>query len=186
MIRALTSYWCWTTATRAIARWKRRRNSTCNRVALRGHWHRVQRHVHDKRLYAAQARARPPRRGATDEDMVVRRALADNLMQRYGSSLLDFNTRLRVRVKSNARSLAGRGVKVSSEFLRQGGAPIPIDYLMRRPAAVEGVRRDRGGRVVRQQVFAPSSTPKFAEQDQRRPGPCRNCATVRCRPMRAE
>src|SRR5690606_5200758 len=40
-------------------------------------------------------------RGASDAD--VKRfadALADSLMRRYGSSLLDFNTQLRVRVKS--------------------------------------------------------------------------------------
>ena len=72
-------------------------------------------------------------RGASDEDIkLFADALADNLMQRYGSSLLDFNTQLRVRVKSERPLAQGQGVKVSSEFLRQGGAPIPVDYLMRR------------------------------------------------------
>ena len=52
-------------------------------------------------------------------------------MQRYGSSLLDFNTQLRVRVKSETPLPRGLGVKVSSEMLRSGGDAIPIDYLMR-------------------------------------------------------
>ncbi len=58
-------------------------------------------------------------------------ALADNLMSRYGTSLLDFNSKLRVRVKSESALPGNRGVKVSSELLRDGGEPIPVDYLMR-------------------------------------------------------
>ena len=71
-------------------------------------------------------------RGASDADVkVFADALADSLMRRYGSSLLDFNTRLRVRVKSETPLPRGLGVKVSSEMLRSGGEPIPVDYLMR-------------------------------------------------------
>ncbi|MGY1459797.1 MULTISPECIES: MlaC/ttg2D family ABC transporter substrate-binding protein [unclassified Luteimonas] len=71
-------------------------------------------------------------RGASDADVkVFADALADSLMSRYGSSLLDFNTRLRVRVKSETPLPRGLGVKVSSEMLRSGGEPIPVDYLMR-------------------------------------------------------
>jgi phospholipid transport system substrate-binding protein len=36
-----------------------------------------------------------------------------------------------VRVKSETPLPNGRGVRVSSEFLRQGGEPIPVDYFMR-------------------------------------------------------
>ncbi|MGY0557572.1 MULTISPECIES: MlaC/ttg2D family ABC transporter substrate-binding protein [unclassified Lysobacter] len=70
-------------------------------------------------------------RGASDAD--VKRfadALTSNLMQRYGSSLLDFNAQLKVRVNSESPLRGGSMVKVSSEFLRQGGQPIPVDYLM--------------------------------------------------------
>lgn len=75
-------------------------------------------------------------RGADDADVkVFADALADSLMRRYGSSLLDFNTRLRVRVKSETPLPRGLGVKVSSEMLRQGGEPIPVDYLMRQTSA---------------------------------------------------
>ncbi|MFP7723282.1 MlaC/ttg2D family ABC transporter substrate-binding protein [Lysobacter sp. A3-1-A15] len=72
-------------------------------------------------------------RGASDTDVkLFSDALADNLMQRYGSSLLDFNTRLQVRVKSETPLRGGAIVRVSTEMLRQGGEPIPVDYLMRK------------------------------------------------------
>ena len=72
-------------------------------------------------------------RGASDADVkVFSDALADNLMSRYGSSLLDFNTSLRVRVKSETALPGNRGVRVSTEMLRAGGEPIPVDYLMRK------------------------------------------------------
>lgn len=75
-------------------------------------------------------------RGASDADVALfADALADSLMRRYGSSLLDFNTQLRVRVKSETPLPRGLGVKVSSEMLRQGGEPIPVDYLMRQTPA---------------------------------------------------
>jgi len=72
-------------------------------------------------------------RGASDADVkLFADALADNLMQRYGSSLLDFNTELKVRIKSETSLRNGAIVKVASEMLRQGGEPIPVDYLMRK------------------------------------------------------
>ena len=85
------------------------------------------------REYAARQVLGRHGRGASDADIkVFADALAESLMRRYGSSLLDFNTRLRVRVKSETPLPRGLGVKVSSEMLRQGGEPIPVDYLMRR------------------------------------------------------
>jgi len=72
-------------------------------------------------------------RGASDADVkVFADALADSLMQRYGSSLLDLNTKLKVRVKSETPLRNGAIVKVSSEYLRQGNEPVPVDYLMRK------------------------------------------------------
>ncbi|MEG3048982.1 MAG: ABC transporter substrate-binding protein [Thermomonas sp.] len=58
-------------------------------------------------------------------------AMADNLTARYGSSLLDFNTKLQVKVKSETPLPGGRGVRVTTQMLRQGGSPIPVDYLLR-------------------------------------------------------
>ncbi len=88
------------------------------------------------RDYAARLVLGRHARGASDADVkLFADALAENLMQRYGSSLLDFNTQLRVRVKSETALSQGRGVRVSSEFLRQGGEPIPVEYLMRKNGA---------------------------------------------------
>jgi len=85
------------------------------------------------RDYAARQVLGRHGRGAADADVkLFADALADNLMRRYGSSLLDFNTQLRVRVKSETALPRGLGVKVSSEMLRAGGEPIPVDYLMRK------------------------------------------------------
>lgn len=85
------------------------------------------------RDYAARQVLGRHARGASDADVkVFADALADSLMRRYGSSLLDFNTRLKVRIKSETVLPRGLGVKVASEMLRQGGEPIPVDYLMRK------------------------------------------------------
>lgn len=84
------------------------------------------------RDYAARLVLGTHGRGASDADVkLFADALADSLMTRYGSSLLDFNTRLQVRVKSETPIRGGAIVKVSSEYLRQGGEPVPVDYLMR-------------------------------------------------------
>ena len=84
------------------------------------------------RDYAARLVLGVHGRGAAEADVkLFADALADNLMARYGTSLLDFNSKLRVRVKSETPLPGGRGVKVSSEMLRDGGDPIPVDYLMR-------------------------------------------------------
>lgn len=85
------------------------------------------------RDYAARQVLGRHARGASAEDVkLFADALADNLMRRYGSSLLDFNSQLKVRIKSETTLPRGLGVRVSSELLRQGGEPIPVDYLMRK------------------------------------------------------
>ena len=85
------------------------------------------------RDYAARQVLGRHARGASDADVkLFADALADSLMRRYGSSLLDFNTKLRVRIKSESTLPRGLGVKVASEMLRSGGEPIPVDYLMRK------------------------------------------------------
>ena len=85
------------------------------------------------RTYAGRLVLGAHGRGASAADITqFANALSENLMQRYGSSLLDFNTELQVRMKSETPLRGGSMVKVSSEFLRQGGEPIPVDYLMRK------------------------------------------------------
>ena len=85
------------------------------------------------RDYAARLVLGRHGRGASDADVkVFADALADSLMARYGSALLDFDTGLKVRVKSETPLRNGAIVKVSSEFLRAGGQSTPVDYLMHR------------------------------------------------------
>ena len=111
---------------------QRRPEFTKNRTALRQFVSSEFSQMFDRDYAARQVLGRHGR-GADDADVkLFADALADNLMQRYGSSLLDFNTRLRVRVKSETALPRGLGVKVASELMRSGGEPIPVDYLMRK------------------------------------------------------
>ena len=84
------------------------------------------------RDYAARLVLGVHGRGASATDVKgFADALADNLMSRYGTSLLDFNTRLTVKVKSESPLPGGRGVRVTTQMLRAGKDPIPVDYLLR-------------------------------------------------------
>ena len=110
----------------------RRAEFTKNRPALRQFVSSEFNAMFD-RDYAARLVLGAHARGATDADVKqFADALADSLMQRYGSSLLDFNAKLTVRVKSEQPLRGGSIMKVTSEFLRAGGEPIPVDYLMRK------------------------------------------------------
>ena len=108
-------------------------------------------------------------RGASDADVkLFADALADSLMSRYGSSLLGFDSQLKVRVKSETPLRGGAIVKVASEFLRSGGEPIPVDYLMRKSGSnwkvfdvmVEGVSFVQ---TFRSQFDAPLSRKTIAQ-----------------------
>ncbi len=71
-------------------------------------------------------------RGASDADIkLFADAMADNLMQRYGTALLDFEGKPTFRARSESPLPGNRGVKVSTELLRAGADPTPVDYLMR-------------------------------------------------------
>ena len=71
-------------------------------------------------------------RGAPAADVAdFAAAMADSLTARYGSSLLDFNAKLQVKVKSESPLPGGRGVRVTTQMLRAGKDPIPVDYLLR-------------------------------------------------------
>ena len=85
------------------------------------------------RDYAARLVLGVHGRGASDADVkAFADALADNLMERYGASLLALNARLQVRIRSEQALRNGAIVKVASEYLRQGNAPVPVDFLMRK------------------------------------------------------
>jgi phospholipid transport system substrate-binding protein len=88
------------------------------------------------RDYAARLVLGRHGRGASDADVkLFADALADSLMSRYGSALINFDTGLKVRVKSETPLRGGAIVKVSSEFQRAGGQVTPVDYLMHRTGA---------------------------------------------------
>jgi len=71
-------------------------------------------------------------RGADAADITLfADALADSLLRRYGTALLDFNTRLDLRISSETDLPRNMGVRVSSQLLRRTGAPVALDYLLR-------------------------------------------------------
>lgn len=146
----------------------RRAEFTQNRSALQQFITTEFNSVFDRDYAARQVLGRHGR-GASDADVkMFSDALADNLMRRYGSSLLDFNTQLRVKMKSETPLPRGLGVKVSSEFQRTGGDSIPVDYLMRRSGSswkifdviVEGVSYVQ---TFRQQFDGPLQTKSIAQ-----------------------
>ena len=109
---------------------KRRAEFTRNRAALRNFVNSEFNQMFD-RDYAARLVLGLHGRGASDADVkLFADALADHLMQRYGSSLLDFNTRLTPRVKAESALPGNRGVRVVTELQRAGGEPSPVNYLM--------------------------------------------------------
>ncbi|HEY5783116.1 MAG TPA: ABC transporter substrate-binding protein [Lysobacter sp.] len=122
-----------TNSTRILATLESRRAEfTKDRAALRQFVASEFNNIFD-RDYSARLVLGVHGRGASEADIkVFADALADSLMQRYGSSLLDLNTKLKVRVKSETPLRGGAIVKVSSEYLRQGAEPVPVDYLMRK------------------------------------------------------
>ena len=110
----------------------RRGEFTKNRAALRQFVTGEFNNMFD-RDYAARLVLGVHGRGASEADVkLFADALAESLMSRYGSSLLDFNTKLKVRVKSERALPNNRGVVVASEFVRQAGEPIPVSYFMRK------------------------------------------------------
>lgn len=84
------------------------------------------------RDYAARLVLGPHGRGASDADVkLFADAMTDNLMQRYGAALVTIEGKPRIKLKSETPLPGNRGVKVSTEVVREGGNPIPVDYLMR-------------------------------------------------------
>ena len=83
------------------------------------------------RVYSARlvlgrhGRAAPP-----DKVQAFADALAENLLRRYGKAMLEFDVRVDVRVTGETSLRDGKMVRVSSQILRQGGAPVPVDYML--------------------------------------------------------
>ncbi|AKC86747.1 MlaC/ttg2D family ABC transporter substrate-binding protein [Pseudoxanthomonas suwonensis] len=84
------------------------------------------------RDYAARLVLGPHGRGASDADVkLFADAMTENLMQRYGAVLVTIEGKPRIRLKSETPLPGNRGVRVSTELIREGGDPIPVDYLVR-------------------------------------------------------
>jgi len=85
------------------------------------------------RTYSARMVLGRHARGADEADIVLfADALTDHLLQRYGALLVDFNTQLSTRIKSERELPRNVGVQVSTELIRPGEAPIALDYLLRK------------------------------------------------------
>ena len=83
------------------------------------------------RNYAARLVLGIHARGATDAEIsAFANALADNLLQRYGTALLDYSGKSTFRGRSETPLPGNRGLRVSTELLSPGEEAIPIDYLV--------------------------------------------------------
>ena len=88
--------------------------------------------THFESDYAARLVLGVHARGASDADIqLFADALTANLMQRYGSALLDFEGKPQLVLKSETPLPGNRGVRVSTELRRSNGAPVPVEYLLR-------------------------------------------------------
>jgi len=84
------------------------------------------------RAYSARMVLGRHARGADPADIsLFADALIDGLLQRYGSTLLDFNSQLDVHISAETALPRNIGVRVSSQLLRSGGEPVALDYLVR-------------------------------------------------------
>ena len=97
------------------------------------------------REYSARLVLARHARSATDAQIAAfADALTDNLLQRYGSALLDVDGNLEVKIKAESPLRDGTMMRVNSEIVRPNGPAVPIDYLFRQTA---GGRRAFGGIV---------------------------------------
>ncbi len=84
------------------------------------------------RDYAARLVLGANARGASDADVkLFADAMADNLMQRYGSALLTIQGKPSFRAKGETALPNGRGMRVATELVRSGSESTPVEYLMR-------------------------------------------------------
>ncbi len=84
------------------------------------------------RDYAARLVLGANARGASDADVkLFADAMADNLMQRYGSALLTIQGKPTFRAKGETPLANNRGMRVATELVRSGSETTPVEYLMR-------------------------------------------------------
>lgn len=87
------------------------------------------------RVYAARLVLGRNGHSASDADVrAFADALAENLMLRYGNSLLEVDPGLSVKIVSETPLRGGSIVKVLSRVDRKSGAPVSVDYLFHQNA----------------------------------------------------
>lgn len=110
---------------------QRRAEFKANPAALRQYINAQMANFFD-RDYAARLVLGIHARGASEADIQnFADALVGNLTQRYGSVLLGFEGKPTFRFKSQATLPNNLGVKVSTDLIRPGNDPTPVDYLLR-------------------------------------------------------
>ncbi|MGQ0800422.1 MAG: MlaC/ttg2D family ABC transporter substrate-binding protein [Pseudomarimonas sp.] len=87
--------------------------------------------IFDSDYSARLVLARHSRTASDAQIAAFSRALTTNLLQRYGSALLEVTGSLDVQIRSETPLRDGKLMRVNSEIMRPGGAPVPIDYLFR-------------------------------------------------------
>lgn len=91
--------------------------------------------VFDREYSARLVLARHGRDVDPEQISAFAEALADNLMRRYGTALLDFDPDVEVKVSGETPLRDGALMRVASEIQRRGAASVPVDYLFRRVGA---------------------------------------------------
>lgn len=84
------------------------------------------------RTYSAQLVLGRHAKSASQQQITAfAEALTDSLLRRYATALIDIDPNVDVRIVSQTPLRNGELMRVSSEILRKGGAPVPVDYMFR-------------------------------------------------------
>lgn len=84
------------------------------------------------RTYSAQLVLGRNARSASQQQITdFAEALTDSLLRRYATALLDIDPDVDVKIVSQTPLRNGELMRVSSQILRKGGAPVPVDYMFR-------------------------------------------------------
>jgi phospholipid transport system substrate-binding protein len=85
----------------------------------------------DRDYSARMVLGRHSREARPEQISAFGEALSNNLLNRYGSALLDIDPGVNVKIKAETPLQNGRTIRVATEIERRGGAPVPVDYLFR-------------------------------------------------------
>lgn len=115
---------------------ERRKDFQANPVALRSFVRTELTALFDRIYCARLVLGRNAPAASTADIAGFADALADNLMTRYGNSLLEVDPALAVKIVSETPLRGGTIIKVASRVDRRNGAPVSIDYMFHKNAAM--------------------------------------------------